>query len=87
MRIQRLCHHRSITPGYYPPKTLADLTIADLTPGKESAGLLSLVALVAILGWMILRERDDEELDAMEMVKKYDVDEVEARRASRDGSA
>ena len=27
---------------------------------------------------MILRERDDEELDAMEMVKKYDVDEVEA---------
>jgi hypothetical protein len=61
-----------------PPKTLADLTIADLTPGKESAGLLSLVALVAILGWMILRERDDEELDAMEMVKKYDVDEVEA---------
>ena len=61
-----------------PPKTLADLTFADLTPGKESAGLLALVALVAILGWMILRERDDEELDAMEMVKKYDVDEVEA---------
>ena len=61
-----------------PPKTLADLTLADLTPGKESAGLLALVALVAILGWMILRERDDEELDAMEMVKKYDVDEVEA---------
>ena len=60
------------------PKTLADLTIADLTPGKESVGLLALVALVAILGWMILRERDDEELDAMEMVKKYDVDEVEA---------
>ena len=61
-----------------PPKTLADLTLADLTPGKESAGLLALVALVAILGWMILRESDDEELDAMEMVKKYDVDEVEA---------
>ena len=36
---------------------------------------------------MILRERDDEELDAMEMVKKYDVDEVEAEEASRDGSA
>ena len=61
-----------------PPKTLSDLTLDDLMPGRESAGLLALVALVAILGWMILRERDDEELDAMEMVKKYDVDEVEA---------
>ncbi len=61
-----------------PPKTLADLTFDDLIPGRESAGLLALVTLVAILGWMILRERDDEELDAMEMVKKYDVDEVQA---------
>ena len=43
---------------------------------------------MAILGWMILRERDDEELDAMEMVKKYDVDEVEAEGgSSRYGSA
>tara|TARA_B100000287_G_scaffold124366_2_gene116342 strand:+ start:10304 stop:14257 length:3954 start_codon:yes stop_codon:yes gene_type:complete len=61
-----------------PPKTLSDLTISDLVPGRESAGLLSLVVIVAALGWMIMRERDDEELDAMEMVKNYDVDEVEA---------
>ena len=46
-----------------PPKTLADLTLADLMPGKESSGLLALVALVAILGWMILREREDEEVE------------------------
>ena len=49
-----------------------------LMPGKESAGILALVAIVAILGWMILRERSDEELDATEMAKNYDVDEVEA---------
>ena len=61
-----------------PPKTLSDLTLEDLVPGRESAGLLSLVALVATLGWMVLRERDDDEMDALENVKKYDVDEVEA---------
>ena len=59
-----------------PPKTLSDLTMSDLVPGKESSGILALVALVAILGWMVLRERDDDELDALDMVKKYDVDEV-----------
>ena len=61
-----------------PPKTLSDLTMEDLVPGRESAGLLALVALVAILGWMVLRERDDDEMDALDNVKKYDVDEVEA---------
>ena len=61
-----------------PPKTLSDLTIEDLVPGRESAGLLALVALVAALGWMVLRERDEDEVDALENVKKYDVDEVEA---------
>jgi hypothetical protein len=61
-----------------PPKTLSDLTADDLVPGRESAGLLSLVALVALLGWMVLRERDDDEMDALDNVKKYDVDEVEA---------
>ena len=60
-----------------PPKTLSDLTVEDLVPGREHAGLLALVALVAVLGWMVLRERDDDELDALENVKKYDVDEVE----------
>ena len=61
-----------------PPKTLSDLTMEDIVPGRESAGLLALVALVAILGWMVLRERDDDEMDALDNVKKYDVDEVEA---------
>jgi hypothetical protein len=61
-----------------PPKTLSDLRIEDIIPGKESAGLLFLVALVAILGWMVLKERDEDELDALDMAKKYDVDEVEA---------
>jgi len=49
----------------------------DLIPGRESAGILSLVALVAILGWMVMRDRDDDEADALDMVKKYDVDEIE----------
>ena len=44
-----------------PPKTLSDLTMEDLIPGNESAGLLALVALVAILGWMVLRDDDEEE--------------------------
>ena len=61
-----------------PPKELSDLSMEDLIPGRESAGLLALLSLVAILGWMVLRERDDDELDALEMVRKYDVDEVEA---------
>ena len=61
-----------------PPKTLSDLTMSDLVPGQESAGLIALVAIVAILGWMIMRDRDDDELDAIDMVKKYDVEEVEA---------
>ena len=61
-----------------PPKTLSDLTVNDLIPGKESAGLMALVLLVAILGWMVMRERDDDELDAMEMVDNYGVDEVQA---------
>ncbi|MAI57403.1 MAG: hypothetical protein CML56_00185 [Rhodobacteraceae bacterium] len=60
-----------------PPKTLSDLSIEDLMPGRESAGILSLVALVAILGWMVMRGRDDDELDAIDMVKKYDIEEVE----------
>lgn len=59
-----------------PAKTLSDLSLNDLTPGRESAGLLGLVSLVAVLGWLVLRERDDDELDALDMAKKYDVDEV-----------
>ena len=61
-----------------PPKTLSDLTLDDIVPGKESAGLLALIAIVAILGWLVMRERDDEELDAMDLAENYDVDEVKA---------
>ena len=61
-----------------PPKSLSDLSMEDLIPGRESAGLLSLLGIVAILGWMIMRERDEDELDAIDMQKKYDVDEIEA---------
>ena len=59
------------------PKSLADLTWSDLVPNKESAGLLALVAAVLVLGWLIMREKDEDELDANEMLETYDVTEVE----------
>ena len=59
------------------PKSLADLTWSDLVPNKESAGLLALVAAVLLLGWLIMREKDEDELDADEMLETYDVTEVE----------
>ena len=60
------------------PKSLADLTWRDLVPNKGSAGLLALVAAVLILGWFIMREKDEDELDAEGMLETYDVAEVEA---------
>ena len=59
------------------PKSLADLTWGDLVPNKESAGLLALVAAVLLLGWLIMRQKDEDELDAEEMLEIYDVTEVE----------
>jgi PKD repeat protein len=61
-----------------PPKTLSDLNWTDFIPDRKSVGLLSLVALVALLGWMVMRQKDDEELDARDMVEKYGVEEVKA---------
>ncbi len=61
-----------------PPKTLSDLTLSDLTPDRSSAGLLALVSVVAILGWMIMRQKDEEEMEAMDMVERYGVEQVEA---------
>ena len=61
-----------------PPKTLSDLTWEDLIPDKESSGILILVALVAFMGWLVMRERDEDELDAQEMAETYVVEEVEA---------
>tara|TARA_B100001996_G_scaffold232917_1_gene179762 strand:- start:1054 stop:1323 length:270 start_codon:yes stop_codon:yes gene_type:complete len=49
-----------------------------LVPNKGSAGLLALVALVLILGWVIMRQKDEEELDAEDMLENYEVDEVES---------
>ena len=61
-----------------PPKTLSDLTWTDFVPDRGSAGLLSLITLVAILGWLIMRQKDEEEIDAIDMVEKYGVEEVKA---------
>ena len=60
------------------PKSLADLTWRDLVPNRQSGLLLALVAAVLLLGWLIMREKDEEELDAEEMLENYDVTEVEA---------
>ncbi len=59
-----------------PPKTLSDLTWTDFVPDRGSAGLLLLVSLVAILGWMVMRHKDEEELDAKDMVNRYGVEEA-----------
>ena len=59
------------------PMSLADLTWSDLVPNKKSGGLLALVATVLLLGWLIMRQKDEDELDAEEMLETYDVAEVE----------
>ena len=66
------------TEDEYVPKSLSDLTWEDIVPNRESGGLLALVGLVLVLGWIIMRQKDEEELDADEMMETYDVDEVEA---------
>jgi hypothetical protein len=37
---------------------------------------LALVAAVLLLGWLIMRQKDEEELDALGRVETYDVQEV-----------
>ena len=59
------------------PMSLADLTWSDLVPDRKSGGLLALVATVLLLGWLIMRQKDEDELDAEEMLETYDVTEVE----------
>ena len=61
-----------------PPKTLTDLTWEDFIPDRESTGILILVALVALMGWLVMREKDEDEIDAEEMAETYLVDEIEA---------
>jgi len=59
------------------PKSLSDLTWRDLIPNRQSALLLALIAAVLILGWLIMREKDEQEVDAEDMLENYDVTEVE----------
>jgi len=58
------------------PLSISDLTLKDLVPDAGSAGLLALVAAVLLLGWLIMRQKDEEELDALGRVETYDVQEV-----------
>ena len=64
------------TEDEYVPKSLSDLTWEDIVPNRESGGLLALVGLVLLLGWIIMRQKDEEELEAEDMMETYDVDEV-----------
>ena len=59
------------------PKSLGELTIDDLRPSEENLGILALVALLATLWWMILRQKDEEEAEAEEFDQTFDVPEVE----------
>ena len=60
------------------PLSISDLTWKDFVPDAGSAGLLALVATVLLLGWLIMRQKDEEELDAKNSTETYDVQEVEA---------
>ena len=56
------------------PKTLSDLTLDDFIPDKESFGILSLVAIVLILGWFVMRQKNEDEIDAIDMMETYGVE-------------
>ena len=58
------------------PKSLGELTLEDFRPSDENIGLLALVSLLAVLWWMILRQKDDEEMEAEEFDQTFDVPEV-----------
>ena len=58
------------------PKSLGELTLEDFRPSEENIGLLALVSLLAILWWMILRQKDDEEMEAEEFDQTFGVPEV-----------
>ena len=60
------------------PLSISDLTWEDFVPDAGSAGLLALIATVLLLGWLIMRQKDEEELDAKSSTETYDVQEVEA---------
>jgi|TARA_B110000211_G_scaffold70678_1_gene81822 PKD repeat protein len=53
------------------PKTLTDLTWNDLIPKKESWGILALVAAVSLLGWLVMRQKNEDEINAEDMMESY----------------
>ncbi len=59
------------------PKSLGELTLEDLRPSEENLGILALVGLLATLWWMILRQKDDQEVEAEEFDQTFDVPEVQ----------
>ena len=60
------------------PLSISDLTWEDFVPDAGSAGLLALIATVLLLGWLIMRQKDEEEMDAKNSTETYDVQEVKA---------
>ena len=52
------------------------MTWEDFVPDAGSAGLLALVATVLLLGWLIMRQKDEEEMDANISTETYDVQGV-----------
>lgn len=56
------------------PKTLSDLRVGDLIPEKESFGILTLVTIVLILGWLVMRQKNEDEIDAIDMLETYGVE-------------
>jgi hypothetical protein len=45
-----------------------------LIPEKESFGILTLVTIVLILGWLVMRQKNEDEIDAIDMLETYGVE-------------
>lgn len=56
------------------PKTLADLTYEDLIPRKENWGIVALVAAVSILGWLVMRQKNEDEENAEDHMEAYGIE-------------
>ena len=59
------------------PKSLSDLTWEGFDSKCTECTLCWPHCAVLILGWLIMREKDEEEIDAEDMLENYDVTEVE----------
>jgi len=56
------------------PKTLADLTYEDLIPRKENWGIVALVTAVSILGWLVMRQKNEDEENAEDHMEAYGIE-------------